>query len=451
MKILWLCNMMLPIVAEHMGLPCSNKEGWLSGLCTSILERQADNQLDLHVAFPVHGDMDGVSGTISTGAGSLHYYGFEEDMNHPELYDEELENRLCQIVDLVKPDVIHCFGTEYPHTLAMCRIVKNKKRVLIGLQGLCTAIAEVYMADMPQKVAESRTLRDWLRKDSLKEQQRKFYLRGINEVEAVRLVGNVTGRTSWDRSYALLWNKDIQYYAMNETLRPCFYHKKWEAAKAQPYSIFVSQGNYPIKGLHYMLMALAKIHEKYPDASIYVAGDDLTKYQTIKEKLKISGYGVYLRQLIRQGNLEKKVHFLGNLNAEQMRDAYCNCSVFVCCSAMENSPNSLGEAMLLGMPCVAANVGGVSSIFEGGKDGILYDAHDNNINNVRNQIKEDEYQIDGVVESLKNAVFKIWENGDKTEVFCANARKHAKMTHDKENNYQIMTEMYANINALAGE
>ena len=32
MKILWLCNIMIPAIAEEFGLPYSNREGWLTGI-----------------------------------------------------------------------------------------------------------------------------------------------------------------------------------------------------------------------------------------------------------------------------------------------------------------------------------------------------------------------------------------------------------------------------------
>ena len=45
-------------------------------------------------------------------------------------------------------------------------------------------------------------------------------------------------------------------------------------------------------------------------------------------------------------------------------------------SACENSPNSLGEAMLTGTPCVATFVGGVPSVLDNGKEGILVPSND---------------------------------------------------------------------------
>ena len=37
MKVLWLCNIMLPRIAEELGMPKSNKEGWLTGISETIL------------------------------------------------------------------------------------------------------------------------------------------------------------------------------------------------------------------------------------------------------------------------------------------------------------------------------------------------------------------------------------------------------------------------------
>ena len=53
MKVLWLCNIMLPAVAEHFHRESSNKEGWLSGLLTAVLSQGDSNGIELAVAFPV--------------------------------------------------------------------------------------------------------------------------------------------------------------------------------------------------------------------------------------------------------------------------------------------------------------------------------------------------------------------------------------------------------------
>ena len=434
MRVLWLCNIMLPVIAQHLGKEVNNKEGWLSGtyerLKKSNFCMESGEKIELGVCFPVGNEED----EIRIALPDLTVYGFYEDTAHPEKYDCSMEKRLKKITEDFNPDVVHCFGTEYPHTLAMTRAFKKPDKILVGIQGLCYKYAEVYMAGLPKKVQKKKTFRDILKKDSLSEQNAKFVQRGEYEKEALKNISHVTGRTRWDYASVeevkcvskVMCDKDtIRYHFMNETLRSSFYDGEWLFDKCTPYSIFISQGDYPIKGLHFVLEAMPMVLEKYPDASVWVAGNCVTMHSTFLEKLKLSAYGKYLNQLIKKNKLQDKVHFLGRLNDKEMKDRFLKSHMYLCPSAIENSPNSLGEAMLLGVPCVAADVGGISSIFENGKDGILYEV--------------------GNVETLAKSVNRIFENPDETEMFRKNAREHALVTPNPDENFKRLLEIYREI------
>lgn len=113
--------------------------------------------------------------------------------------------------------------------------------------------------------------------------------------------------------------------------------------------------------------AMPLILRRYPDAKIYVAGSDPTD----KPWYRITGYGKYLKKQIARLGIAKHIVFTGMLDEKTMCDRYLKSNVFVCCSSIENSPNSLGEAQLLGMPYVASFVGGIPEIVNYSHD-VLY-------------------------------------------------------------------------------
>lgn len=433
MRVLWVCNIMLPMVAEYLGLEASNKEGWLTGLSTTILQHQKVNKIELGVCFPAMGELAEFGQEISTPGSDamIHAFGFYEDMLRAEVYEEKTEERLREIIEVFRPDLIHCFGTEFPHTLAAVKAFDKRERTLIGIQGLCSICATCFRADLPDDVWKRTTFRDMVRRDDLRRQHEKYVQRGVYEIEAVQRAGHITGRTNWDKKYTAEWNPDATYHFMNETLRSNFYEGCWEEDSCQKYSIFLSQGDYPLKGLHYMLQAMPEILREYPGAELYVAGNSIIKSAAekgiagIKGKLKLESYGKYILQLMRETGTLGKVHFLGRLNAEQMKEQYLKSHVFVCPSSVENSPNSVGEAMLLGMPVVCAEVGGIADIFTGGVDGLFYPAGD--------------------VRKLAEAVKTMFAGGERVESWRQAARAHARRTHNARENYERLVEIYKKI------
>lgn len=420
MRVLWVCNIMLPIIAKELGIPYSNKEGWLTGLSDRIL-KDSESGITLGVCFP-YGE------TLSAGAIEelgLSYYGFSEDVVHEESYDPALEETFASIIEDFKPDILHCFGTEYGHTLAAVRAFDKPDKTVIGIQGVCYVCAERYLDGIPERIAKRSMLRDYLKHDNLVLQKEKMYLRGEREKEALMLTGNVLGRTNFDCKAVADVNPTARYHFMNETMRSNFYNKRWEFSKCELHSIFVSQGNYPIKGLHFMLRALSLLKKNYPDVHLYVAGDSIIREGNLLNQMKISSYGKYLQELIAEGDLKEHVTFLGQLNAEEMCERYLKSHVFVSSSTIENSPNSVGEAMLLGVPVVSSEVGGVPDMLTDGVEGLLYTREN--------------------VSALATAVTRIFEDPDMAERLSAAARIRAGKTHDADTNYRRLLEVYHDI------
>lgn len=438
MRVLWVCNIMLPAFARAGNLPWSDREGWLSGAYDRISSGKKSGNITLGVAFPAS-DM----GKEAREIDGVKFYGFSENLNTPEIYDESLEGRFSEIFEDFKPDIIHVFGTEFPHCLAAIKAFNNPERTLLGIQGICSEISKVYMAELPENVYTDTTFRDRYKNDSLIQQQEKFKKRGENEKEAIRLTGNITGRTNFDRETTAAINPEAKYYKMNETMRPTFYKGAWRSVNTVPHSIFLSQGDYPLKGFHFMLEAMPEILKEFPDTKVYVAGNSVIgkirrKTVTIPDEQKnasgkskyplavrISAYGKYLKRLIRRGRLGGKVIMLGKLSAEQMKEQLLKCNIFICPSILENSPNTMAEAMLLGVPTIAADTGGIPSMLEKNVDGLLFEA--------------------GNVEELTKCVKQMFREPVIAAVYGDNARKHAMITHDANENYKRLIEIYRDI------
>lgn len=136
-------------------------------------------------------------------------------------------------------------------------------------------------------------------------------------------------------------------------------------------------------------------------------------------------YGAYLKKLIKRHSLEGMVTFMGPLSAPKMKEAFLRSNVFVLPSTIENSPNSLGEAMLLGVPCVASCVGGVQDMLADRMEGYMYPVNDTAL--------------------LAHYIDKVFSDDDAAYAMGKRAKEHAYRTHDPVKNVEDLIEIYHKI------
>ncbi len=434
MKILWVCNTLPRTAAEAAGRQVDNKEGWLDGVLKSISDANAAEEaktVELAIACPSDEAYDSAAGTgcmdVTVGSGMhIRLYGYSDDRRTPDIYDSGLEKEFEGIITDFGPDIIHVFGTEYGHGLATGRTVsklkKNGKNIklLIGIQGIISECGKAYTNGLPENVKRNRTFRDRLKDDNILRQQEKFLKRGEFELEAITYATDITGRTEFDKNWSREHNPGAAYHHMNETLRSEFYDGTWDVTECDRHVIFMSQGDYPLKGVHRIIRILPDIAADYPDVKLVVAGMDITSRRTLKDRIKISNYGKYLNELITANKLKGKVIFTGPLSAAQMKEQYLKSHAYLCASSIENSPNSMGEAMLLGLPVIAARVGGIPSMIEDRSDGLLYDD----------------------VSEIPGLLHKIWDDDAAATLIGAAGMNRAYKTHDAETNLHRLLEIY---------
>ena len=416
--------MPIPRIAENMNINVPNICGWLTGFANSI---EKIDDIELYIAFPQLGIKEIKTGTV----GKINYYAFSqpkllgilpvEDQIHESKY---MRAHLKTIISKVSPDVLHIFGTEYPHSLVATEEFNNPDRTVINIQGLPSFYWMHFNNGIPYKELKRFTLSNIARGNLIKQAQ-KMKRRGFTEIATIKKSGHVIGRTDWDEACTKEINPNIKYHFCNESLRDSFYSGVWKYQNCEKHTIFMSQASTPIKGLHFMLRAMPEILRVYPDAHLYVAGNDLTKTDNLYCKLKISSFAKYIKSLIDKYELKDKVTFTGALTEQKMKERFLKSNVFVSPSTIENSPNSLGEAMLLGVPCISSDVGGVKNLMKHEEEGYVY-------------------QPDASY-MLAYYVKKIFEMEKQSEVLGEHAKVHATKTHSREQNLKILLDIYEKI------
>lgn len=416
MRVLWITHIEFP---EATNLLTGSGElkstgGWLLGMADALME--IDEGITLCIAMVSHRvkKMTRLQGEkftyylIPYGKGALKknndYIPYWKRINE-EFY----------------PDVVHIHGTEFSHGLAYVDAC-GAENVVVSMQGIKSAIAPYFFDGLKKwDFIRNITFHDILRGTSIKEQE-DFRKQGIYEKELLQKVYHIIGRTSWDRARTWAINPKLQYHFCNEVLRREFYDgASWKYESCIKHSIFISQAGYPVKGLHQLLKAIPLVLSKYPDTIIRVAGKDITRNKTINEKLRLSSYGKIIKRIIDKLGISSSIKFVGNLNAEDMKKEYLSCNVFVCPSTIENSPNSLGEAQILGVPCIASYVGGIPDMMKGDEENLFR------------------------FSEIEMLAFKICELFAKQDVDTSYIKSLAKVRHERMGNARELLKIYSKV------
>lgn len=365
MNILWITNIEFPEATQLIlgSGELKSTGGWLLGAAETLLENCKDVKLSVATVSHNVKRLEVLKGEkityhlIPYGKGNL-----KKNKDYIPLWKH--------INEIAKPDVVHIHGTEFSHGLAYVDAC-GADNVVVSIQGMKSACYAYYMGGLTRwQILKNLTIRDIIKGSPIKG-QKDFKKQSQYEIDLLKKVNHIIGRTSWDRARTWAINPDAKYHFCNETLRNEFYSgSKWNYRDCKKHSIFATQAGYPIKGFHMLLEAMPLILRDYPDATIRVAGLDVTNNTGFWGLKHFTSYGKIIKKMIERYNLSNVVTFTGSLNAEEMKKEYLSCNVFVSPSSIENSPNSLGEAQILGTPVIASYVGGVADMMRGAEDNI---------------------------------------------------------------------------------
>ncbi len=340
---------------------------------------------------------------------------------------DELENLCKRIIEDFQPDAIQVEGTEFLHAKAMLNVGNSMNiPTVVSLQGILNGqyqyqCGQLQIDDMMWSCSIKKIFTAWilhLRKT------RWFKPRMKTERETISKAKYLIGRTTWDRAHSYKLNPDAKYFTCNRILREPFYKYKWDINEIEKHSLYVGNGYYALKGVQYVIEALPQLIREYPDIKLYVAGVKPFE-KNDKRPFYKKGYGLYLEKLIKDLGVEDHIEFTGPLNADEVAQKLSKVHAYVLCSAIENSPNTLGEAMCIGTPSVAAYVGGVSDMATDNEESLFY--------------RNDDPAL------LAWNIKRIFDNDELALKLSENGKKKARITHDADENSKALYDIYKEI------
>lgn len=293
MRILWTVNTLMPQIAKELGITSTHAISWIDAMGNRLKENQ-----DVSLAIACIGKVDTI---VSKEIDGIHYYVIPRVGIKKDLWGK--------IIDDFHPNVIHAYGTEDTHNYLL---LKNHSEIpiVVSLQGILTEYARHYYAGIDFTTMLKYTkLKDFFLPIGFFSGKRAIEKKARIEKAILNCCHFVEGRSTWDRVSAMRINPSLRYFYCPRLIRAPFYKAHWSIEKVERHSIFVHQGDYPIKGLHVMFESLALIKRDYPDVKLYIAGRKFFETSTWKQKLLRKGYIDYLDYLIRKYDISQNIIF----------------------------------------------------------------------------------------------------------------------------------------------
>ena len=415
MKVLWITNILLPEAEREIthNEQLKGSGGWMVSLLAALSKHKNIEIIiaSVHKLVKEIKEIQGVHAkyyVIPYGHGNISY-------------NKQYEEYWKMINEKEHPDIVHLHGTEFSHGLAWLKVFGSDNMV-ISIQGLVHVIEKYVFYGVPKW----DYIRNWQPTSLLINEKRNLKKRAVCEIDYLRIGKYFIGRTEWDKSHISAINPQAHYYYCGEMLRESFYSSQWVIGDIERHSLFVSQANTSIKGLHQVIKALPLILREYPDTILYVGGARyFTSPESIRKKLIKSTWFSYIGRLIKEHKVENSVVFLPPLDEQDMLNRFLKSHVFVLPSSIENSSNSLAEAQILGVPSIASYVGGTPSMIDDGNTGLLY--------------RFEEYEM------LAKKINDVFGDDRLAESLSIKEREQARDRHNREVIVKNMLEIYNSI------
>lgn len=422
MRVLWFTDWQPPAVRRRLGLPdLPGPQAWVDTLADRLSQEPG---VDLSIAttadprLPRFTDGGVAYEVVPLPAPRSRWARLAADWRH-QMTSPEAVSRGAALVRELAPDVVHVHGTEGVFGLLAPRVAPLP--CVISLQGILQAYQRRYFAGRSSaEVARLAASAQFLKGRGVLHRYWMLRRQAVRERDIMRSGRWFIGRTGWDRRVLAAVNPGAAYFHCDEIMRAEFYAARWSAPTPRGARIYTTSSALLGKGTETLLVAVALLARRgRPDVRLRVAG--------VQPGSEVDG--LYRRAARRLG-VDERIDWLGRLDAGGIVAELLAADVFAYPSHVDNSPNSVVEAMLVGAPIVASRVGGIPSLMKDGEEGLLVPRGD--------------------TAALAAALGRLLDDHDAAVRFAAAARATALRRNDPEHIVARMLEVYAAVMAHAG-
>lgn len=358
MKVLWFTNNAVSLN------PNTLSGGWMQ-----CLEKYLSASSDVQLFIATRAKTASAGKTV---VGKVIYYSIPDHRNIIKkrldiFFDREPHDHYVisylSIIDEVKPDVIQVFGTEMDYGL-ICD--KTTVPVVVHIQGIlhpCLYHLLRFKFSFVQ-LFRSQSLIEMIRGGTYQNAIRVFKRRTVNEARILKSCVNVIGRTEWDKRTITILAPKTRYFHCEEILRQDFFARTWEWNTHGVINIASVISTPVYKGHDNIISTCLVLKEAGVKFKWHVIGIDKNTFI----------YKLFYKN--QESALIGLIQFHGQLAPAAMIDVLLNSNVYVHPSHIENSSNALCEAMALGMPVIAIDAGGNTSMIKDGADGMIVPDND---------------------------------------------------------------------------
>lgn len=274
--------------------------------------------------------------------------------------DEREIKELLKVIELFKPNLIHVHGTE--DNFGMVQYSTNIP-VVISIQGILNSIAEKYFSGIPYSIVSCHeSVLYKLAAASIGHDFRQLKKYAERERRILMNAKYIIGRTDLDRRITSVLAPESMYFVGNEILRSQFYENIWSKKQfGETIQIVTISNSALYKGLE-TIVSTAQILKENTDLKFVWKVIGLSGVSNIVKIVK-KWKGLNFQNL--------NIQLLGSQNEKDIIETLLRSDIYCQTSHIDNSPNSLCEAMILGMPVIATVAGGTSSLLKDKEEGIL--------------------------------------------------------------------------------